>query len=310
MTEPSPADAPPRPSGSRRRRLALHVVRWTVGIATVAVLIRVGIDQADQVQRVDLTVRPVWLAPAAALTLAAGLVLPLAWRHLLAAYGWPIGRARAIRAWCLSQATRYLPSGVVAVASRLSLTAAEGVPRSVAAASLALETVLLVGWASLVGAAFIPSSVVPLGLRVLLGVGAATGLLTLPWTLRGIGARLARVPPLAPSALQTRQLIESVALFGLNTALRAGRFLALAAALLPITVADVPLLVGAAYAGVVAGMVGITPAGIGVREGVIAAVLADRFNLADAAALAVLLRAWDFVFELGFLGAASWFGRR
>jgi uncharacterized membrane protein YbhN (UPF0104 family) len=68
--------------------------------------------------------------------------------------------------------------------------------------------------------------------------------------------------------------------------------------------------VGAAYAGVVAGMVGITPAGIGVREGVIAAVLATRYPLGDAAALAVLLRAWDFAFEVAFLGVVSWFGRR
>ena len=52
-------------------------------------------------------------------------------------------------------------------------------------------------------------------------------------------------------------------------------------------------------------MVRITPAGIGVREGVIAAILADRFALTDAAALAVVVRAWDFTFELGFLDASS-----
>jgi glycosyltransferase 2 family protein len=302
-----PTDAIPPPSS--RRRL-LRPVRWAVGLATAAVIVRVAIDQADDLRRIQLTVQPLWLAPAAASTVAAGLVLPLAWRHLLAAYGWPLPRARAVRVWCLSQATRYLPTGLVAVASRLSLTAAEGVPRSVAAASLALETVLLLGWASLMGALFIPSSVVPLPLRLMLGVGAAVGIATLPWTLRGIGARLVRVPPLGPSTLRRRQLLEGIALFGLNTVLRAGRFLALAAALLPVTAGDLPLLVGAAYAGVVAGMVGITPAGIGVREGVIAAVLATRYPLGDAAALAVLLRAWDFAFEVAFLGVVSWFGRR
>jgi len=310
---PSPSDpspvAPPSAASLRRRRL-LAAVRWAVGVATLVVIARIAVDQADELSRVDLDIHPGWLVPAAVFTVAAGLVLPMAWRHVLAAYGWRIGRGRALRVWCLSQATRYLPTGLVAVASRVSLTAAEGVPRSVAAASLAVETVLLLGWAALVGAVFIPSSVIPLPIRVIVGTGAAVGLATLPWSLRGVGARLVRVPPLAPSRLRRRELIESIGLFGLNTALRAGRFVALAAALLPVTGDDVPLLVGAAYAGVIAGMVGITPAGLGVREGVIAAVLADRFGLGDAAALAVALRAWDFVFELGFLGAAAWLGRR
>ena len=70
------------------------------------------------------------------------------------------------------------------------------------------------------------------------------------------------------------------------------------------------LVVGAAYAAVIAGMIGITPAGLGVREGVMAAVLVDRFGIADAAAFALLIRAWEFGFEMELLGAASWWGRR
>lgn len=304
-TSPDPAEDA---TGSGRRRV-WQVVRWVVGMLTVAVIVRVAIDQADELRRVDLTVRPGWLPVAALFTVAAGLVLPLAWRHVLVAYGWPIGRARSLRIWCLSQATRYLPTGAVAVASRLSLTAAEGVPRSVAAASFAVESVLLIGWASLIGALFVPSSVLATPLRVLLAVGAAAGLATLPWSLRLAGSRLRRLSALAPERLQTKELVEAIALFGVNTLLRAARFVALAAALLPITMGDVPLLLGAAYAGVVAGMIGITPAGLGVREGVIVAVLAGEYGVGDAAALAVALRAWDFVFELGFLAVATWVGR-
>jgi uncharacterized membrane protein YbhN (UPF0104 family) len=58
------------------------------------------------------------------------------------------------------------------------------------------------------------------------------------------------------------------------------------------------------------GMVGITPAGLGVREGVIAAALGARFGLGEAATLAVLYRAWDFVFELVWLVIALRWGRR
>lgn len=306
---PTPDDRAPDERPSVRRRV-WQAARWVVGILTVLVLVRVAIDQADELRRVDLTVRPLWLPFAAVLTIAAGVVLPLAWRHVLVAYGWQIGRGRALRIWCLSQATRYLPTGAMAVASRLSLTAAEGVPRSVAAASFAVESVLLVGWAALIGAVFVPSSVIPGPLRALLAVGAAAGLATLPWSLRLVGGRLPRLEALAPERLQVRELVEAIALFGANTALRAGRFVALAAALLPVAVGDVPVLLGAAYAGVVAGMVGITPAGLGVREGVIVAVLSDRVGVGDAAALAVALRAWDFVIELGFLAVATVVGRR
>ena len=73
---------------------------------------------------------------------------------------------------------------------------------------------------------------------------------------------------------------------------------------------DVTLVIGAAYAGVAAGMIGITPAGLGVREGVMTAILASRFGLSDAAAFALVSRAWEFGFEMVFLVVASWWGRR
>mgnify|MGYP001300513592 CR=1 FL=1 len=71
-----------------------------------------------------------------------------------------------------------------------------------------------------------------------------------------------------------------------------------------------PLIVGASYAAVVAGMVGVTPAGLGVREGVMTAILASRFGLGDAAAFALFSRAWEFAFEMLFLAVASWWGRK
>jgi glycosyltransferase 2 family protein len=306
---PTAAEEADTSTGPAGRRRVWQLVRWVVGVLTVLFIVRVAIDQADELRGVNLTVRPLWLPVAAIFSICAGLVLPLAWRHILTAYGWQIGRGRALRIWCLSQATRYLPTGAVAVASRLSLTAAEGVPRAVAGASFAVESLLLVGWATLIGAVFIPSSVVSTPTRLVLGLGAAFGLTTLPWTLRIVGGRMKRFEALAPERLRLKELVEAIALFGVNSTLRAARFLALAVALLPLTMGDVPLVLGAGYAGVVAGMIGITPAGLGVREGVIVAILAGEFGVGDAAALAVALRAWDLVFEVGFLAVATWVGR-
>ena len=97
---------------------------------------------------------------------------------------------------------------------------------------------------------------------------------------------------------------------GASVAVRAVGTLALAAAFLTVDSTDVSLVIGASYAAVIAGMVGVTPAGLGVREGVLAAMLVDRFGLADAAAFALLSRVWEFGFEMAFLGAAWWWGRR
>ena len=60
----------------------------------------------------------------------------------------------------------------------------------------------------------------------------------------------------------------------------------------------------------VAGMVGVTPSGLGVREGVMAALLHTRFGLGNAAALAVALRGYEFVIELVWLAVASALARR
>jgi len=306
----SSAAATARAAKKGWRSQLFMALRWLVGIATVAMLVKVGSGQASELRQVDLHLRPLWLIPAAVFTVAAGLVLPMAWRGLLLAYGWEVNARRAIRAWFLSQATRYLPTGAMAVASRLSLSAAEGVPRSVAGASFVLEAVLLLGWTTLFGAIFIPSSVVPGLIRLILGIGAAIGLVGLPWLMGFATKRIPGFRALADYPLQEGVLLEATALFCLNTVLRSAQMLALAAALMPMRWQDIPLLLGASFTGVIAGMIGITPAGIGIREGVIATVLADRFGIGDAAALAVLLRAWDFAFELVFLGGASWFGRK
>jgi uncharacterized membrane protein YbhN (UPF0104 family) len=73
---------------------------------------------------------------------------------------------------------------------------------------------------------------------------------------------------------------------------------------------DLFLVIGAVNLGAVLGMIGITPAGLGVREGVITVLLAHRFGTGNAAAIAVAMRAWDFAFELVWIGIALGWERR
>ena len=147
-------------------------------------------------------------------------------------------------------------------------------------------------------------------MRWLSGLIAAAGLLLAPWVIKSIGGGLSRINKVVIPSPKQRLLVQGTAFLGASVAARAVGTVALATAFLEVSPTDVPLIIGASYAAVVAGMVGITPAGLGVREGVMAAILADRFGFADAAAFALLSRAWEFGFEMAFLGAASWWGRQ
>jgi uncharacterized membrane protein YbhN (UPF0104 family) len=86
-------------------------------------------------------------------------------------------------------------------------------------------------------------------------------------------------------------------------------FIGFAAALVGTHGRDAWLLSGAIQGAAVIGIIGITPAGIGIRETAMVGMLSPRFGTADAAALAVAWRAYEFAFELGWLAVGTWTGR-
>jgi len=275
----------------------------------VALLVAAAAHNWHALRHVHLQLTLGWLIAAVPFTFAGGVLLPLAWRHVVASYGHPLPRATAVRVWCVSQASRFIPGNVALIASRVLLSAREGVPRSLAGASLAIEGALIIMWGGFF-ASWLPSTWLPVGLRVLLAVGTLGVLALLPWWLRRIGRRLSRFPALAPSSQRRRHLYEAIGLYGLNNLVRASGFVFVAAALHTIDPRDVWLIIGAVNLGAALGMIGITPAGLGVREGVIAVLLAHRFGAGNAPALAVGLRACDFLFELVWIGIALLWERR
>ena len=285
------------------------VVRWVVVVATAIVLFRVGSDHSSDLRAVDLDFDVFWLASAVIATAAANLLLPLGWRQIVISFDQALSAGPAVRLWCLAQTARYLPTGLLAVTSRLQLAARAGISRSITASSIVIETTALFGWALLVCAFFVPSTTLPLGIRWLLAISCVLGLITSPWLISFVSIRVSRIKKLTLPRPCTRLMANSVALLGASVASRAIGTTCLAVGFLGIGSGDVTLVVGAAYAGVAAGMIGVTPAGLGVREGVMAAILASRFGLSDAAAFALLSRAWEFGFEMVFLGVASWWGR-
>ena len=238
------------------------------------------------------------------------MLLPLGWRRLIVAFGSTITTGQAVRLWSLAQAARYVPTGLLAVTSRLQLAAKAGISKTVTMSSIAIETAVLFAWALLTCALFVPSSTFPSLTRWSSGAAAVIGLATLPWLVPAASTRLSKLKKISVPRTQPRVLCEGIALLGLSVFARALSTVCLAAGYLGLSSSDLPLIVGATYAAVIAGMIGVTPAGLGVREGVITVILAGKFGLTDAAAFALISRAWEFTLEMLFLVAASWWGRQ
>lgn len=288
----------------KRRRLIIGAVRAAFGIAIVAVLIATVQSNAEQLGEVDLELSWAWLLASVPPTFVGALILPLAWRSLVTALGGEIRLDACLRLWCTSQAARYLPTGIAAPASRVVLACRQGISRSIATASVVLELLITVAVTGIFAAVLLPSRTVPLVLRIAVGAALAAGLAGLPWLLR-----LARFLP--PRLLRvitfhhhSRVLYAGIGLVVVSAALKSLGFGLLALAVLPAGIGDFALVAGAVNAGAIVGLLGPTPGGLGVREGVLAALLASRFGLGDAAAYAVILRAWELLFELLVLGIA------
>ena len=293
-------------SGARSRwpGRVLRVGRWVFTIAVLAALVKVAVDNGEALRDVELDIRWAWLIAALPVGLAAGVVLPLGWRRLVASYGVAISRGHAVRVWVLSQTARYLPTGIAGFAAARGDGREGGRPPHVdernprdrariarrVGGPLRRRVHPLVGCRDTVAD--------PARRRVCdCDRGAAR-------TARARRSPLPALPALAPHLLDRRQMHEATLVYGVNAVLKSTRWVMIAAGVLAVHGSDIPLLIGAEALGVLAGLVGITPAGIGVREAVIAGALRDRFGFADAFALAVIARRVDFVVELIWIGIA------
>ncbi len=314
--------------GERQRSGA--AVRWALGSATGAMIVWLAVRYWNDLRQIELQVDAIGLGAAVFVSMIATWCLALGWRELIGGYGTPLAQGPALRIWMLSQATRYLPSGLVPVVARAGLAAPLGVNRAAAGASVVVETATLVGWSAVFAALWAPADWLGTAggwlARIVIGVGAAASLVTLPWTLAGAGGWWRRVDGLMQRVVVLRWLSgrmqtdalnaeraavwRAAFIYGLAVAQRLMASVLLAAALLAAGVDDIWLIAGATAAGIVVGMVGITPAGLGVREVVVAALLAERFGVGDAAAFAIAVRVLEFAHELVMLPLAAAAGRR
>lgn len=294
-------------------------MRWAAAAAVLGGLAVAAARNVDELRQADLHVRPWWLLASVPVTAVASVVLPLAWQRTIVGLGGRLAAPRAVEIWWVSQAARFVVTMVGSAAGRIVLAAREGVRLEVAAGAQVVEMVLLVGWSTLLGA--LPASGVPVTswARVALLVASAAGLVALPWCAPAGLAFARRFRRFRPDAgavaggvasIDRPRLILAEGAYGLNAVLRSAAFVLVACGLVPVDGGDVLVLVAAWNLSAVAGFIGITPAGIGVREAVMIALLSDQLGVGGAATLAVAWRGWELAFEVASVATVTAWGRR
>jgi uncharacterized membrane protein YbhN (UPF0104 family) len=303
------ADSPPASATRRSRWLTVAVLTVVAGffVATLAA-------RWNDVISLKWRLEPgLFLLATALLALSYGLV---AWL-----WGVALGRAAGTRTaagariWFLSNLARYVPGNVWSYVGAVELARREGVARRTTLAVMALTQVLSVGVALLAGLPVLVAERARLGRPALLGavVVAAGAALAVVFRRRLLGLARRRLPgfdpaELAPSAGTVALLVAGYAAYWVVTGLA---FAALVASLYPLATADVPVVVAAYAAAYAAGFLALlTPAGLGVREGVLVVALAPVLPAGPALVVALASRVWMMLVELAGAGVAHLVARR
>jgi len=303
------ADSVPSKAPGRSRWLTAVVLAVVAGFFVATLAARWN-DVISLKWRLDP-----WLFAVATVLLAVSYGL-VAWL-----WGLALGRyagtrtSTGARIWFLSNLARYVPGNIWSYVGAVELARREGVARRVTLAVMALTQVLSVGVAVAAGLPVLLAERARLGRPALLGAVVVAALAGLAVLFRGRLLELARrrVPgfdprELTPSAATVAWLVAGYAVYWAVTGLA---FAALVAALHPLAAGDVPLVVAAYAAAYAAGFLALlTPAGLGVREGVLVIALAPVLPAGPALVVALVSRVWMMLVELAGAAVAHLVARR
>lgn len=305
---PSPTLPPARLRDRLTRPAARRAWGW-LAAAVVAVFVGVAVwSQWRQVTAVRWRLEPVPLA-LASLALGGSLAL-VAWLWALALAGVAgVRPRRGTRIWFLSNLARYVPGNVWSFVGAVELARREGAPRRATLAVMALTQLLSVGVALLVGLPVLAAERERLGAPVGIGLAvlAAAAVVAVLARRRLLALLRRRYPDvrgrdLVPTPGLAVRLTIGYALYWALTGLA---FAVFVRGLYPLPVGDVPVVVAAFAAAYAVGFLSVlTPAGLGVREGVLAAVLAGIMPTGAALVVAVVSRLWMTLVEIAAAGLA------
>lgn len=226
------------------------------------------------------------------------------WRLIMHSFEDPLTPLESAAIWFASILGRYVPGNVALVAGRIVMCRRRGIPATTTFASMVYEQALILLSAFLVAALSVPlwPPFEYKNLAALLVLLAPVGLLFLhPRIFSQLSntllLRFGRDPleatlPFGRVLLLLLYFVGGWVLMGLA-------FAALVASLTPVSVEQLPLLVGGyAFAWEVGFLVLVTPGGLGVREVALQAILVLVFPLPVAAAVVVLARLWQTLAEV------------
>lgn len=244
------------------------------------------------------------------------------WQYILKKFGYGITFARSMRIWFLSQAGRYIPGKVWFALGRIYLCEREGIPRSVATVATGFELLLVLASAIVVfGLASLVSPSLagrPYGFWIWLVPVIVVGVH--PRIIRALLKRLRRSPKeFAMRYTDTLKILAlyvfcwclyGVGFFLIGTALRVGGAEGIFRT--PHTARVVPEMIGINALSWAGGLVSIvTPAGLGVREGISGLLLAGIAGKPYPALIPLTARIWVTLAEVGTIGLVLiWKGKR
>lgn len=280
----------------------------------------------------DASIAP--LVGALLLMLVVLVAMALLWVRLVAHLNREVAEPETphlLRAFARSWLARYLPGKVWVYGARVIHTDASVTPRRIVASSLVDEFVLIVGTATALGLGLWtwslagPVAGLPVLLVGLAGVVAAVSRLdqlshlalrflgrTLPLRWKRAGEELQRAGDDPGLGLRATALFTGSYL--LNNFTGGLAFVLVVASLGDIRWDDVPLLIGAYSLAAVVGIAAIfAPAGLGVREAVLAGFITSVVASPVAASVVVLVRVLTIIADILFVGlveATSAFSRR
>ncbi|MBT9255942.1 flippase-like domain-containing protein [Phycicoccus sp. MAQZ13P-2] len=301
------------------RARVLVVVRYGLLVLVLAAVVWALAGSWDEVSRELGRMSPPAVVLALVLTLGAPLCTLVGWRILLADLGTRLPLAPAASVFFVGQLGKYVPGSVWTVLAQAEMGTKLGVPRRRMAVTGLLSIGLAILCGSLLGVVALPRLLArgssPVTAWVVVAAVVVGAVLFWPRLLNAmvaLGLRVLRREPL-DHELGGRAVLATAAWFtgawvsaGLGVAVLV-RSLQPAASLTDLAVAGV---CGFALASAAGQLSVLVPAGVGVRDGVLALLLVTFMPLSAATAVVVVARFLAIVADLLVAGGGWAWGRR
>jgi len=252
-----------------------------------------------------------WAVAGVAAILAAQLLAAWTWHWLSAAFGAGTRLRHSIKAFALSQLAKYVPGKLWSVAVRVRVTQEHGGTAAGAGAAVLFESAMLMVSAAATGLLAWSTQSFDVRLRIAL-VGAAAPGIVLVLYPRGISFLLRTMGRLVRRdvRVQCPSRTDVVLAFGLYCAVWicfGTGIHCVVRSLAAAPLSNLPGFVAVYSTAWLAGFVVVfLPGGLGVREGVLASLLAAYVPLPIAAVVALMSRIIVSSLELALAGVVAW----